>query len=403
MSMALVHSKALSTSIQTNRIIGHIEGGMPGPTVIFFAGIHGNEPSGVFAMHRVFEQLKGLEASVRGNLYALAGNLSALAEGKRFHHVDLNRLWTEERMERIKAGELHLNGKDQDSHEQMTLLGEIERLLNKHEGPFFFFDLHTTSSQTTPFIFINDTLYNRKLATRYPVPVILGIEESIEGPLLSYINQRGYMAVGYEAGQHDDAVSIDNHESFAWSSLVHTGLMNASDVPNFNSHQKRLRTGKVGRRRVYEIRYRCEVTPGDEFEMNPGYRNFQAVHRGEVLAYNRRGPISANETARVFMPLYQAQGEDGFFLIRGIHPLWLWLSAIARKWRLEGLLARLPGISRAEDQPHVLTVDIKVARWLATDIFHLLGYRKKIHKGEQLLFIKREYDVAGVGEVDYTV
>ena len=57
MSTALVHSKALSTSIQTNRVIGHVAGGKPGPTVVFFAGIHGNEPSGVFAMHRVFDGL----------------------------------------------------------------------------------------------------------------------------------------------------------------------------------------------------------------------------------------------------------------------------------------------------------------------------------------------------------
>lgn len=401
MSVALVHSKALSISVETHRTIGHLKGALPGPTVVFFAGVHGNEPSGVFALHRVFKALHGQHDRLHGNFIGIAGNLSALREGKRFHHHDLNRLWTEERMALIREGKLHLNGKDQDSREQLDLLGEIDRLIEQHTGPFYFFDLHTTSSQTAPFIFINDTLYNRKLATQYPVPVILGIEESIEGPLLSYINTRGYMAVGYEAGQHDEAASINNHESFVWTSLVHAGCLRSEDVPDYDQHNERLRISNAGNRKVYEIRYRCAVAADDAFVMQPGYRNFQAIKKGEVLAKNQRGAISTPESGRIFMPLYQAQGEDGFFTIRDIHPFWLWLSGIARSWRLESLLAALPGVKRAKGKLHTLVVNKHVARWLAVDIFHLLGYRKKVPRGDKLLFIKREHDVVGVGNVRY--
>ena len=35
-----------------------------------------------------------------------------------------------------------------------------------------------------------------------------GIEEYLNGPLLSYINELGYVAFGFEGGQHDDISAI---------------------------------------------------------------------------------------------------------------------------------------------------------------------------------------------------
>ena len=43
--------------VETKRIIGHIKGDLPGPTLIFFGGIHGNEQSGVTALEHVFKEL----------------------------------------------------------------------------------------------------------------------------------------------------------------------------------------------------------------------------------------------------------------------------------------------------------------------------------------------------------
>ena len=55
--MTTVHSKALNQSIQVDRIIGHVDGKKPGPTLIFFGGIHGNEPSGVFALQQAITKI----------------------------------------------------------------------------------------------------------------------------------------------------------------------------------------------------------------------------------------------------------------------------------------------------------------------------------------------------------
>ena len=45
--MINVYSKALDNKIAVHRILAQIKGAKPGPTVVFFGGIHGNETSGV--------------------------------------------------------------------------------------------------------------------------------------------------------------------------------------------------------------------------------------------------------------------------------------------------------------------------------------------------------------------
>ena len=105
--------------------------------------------------------------------------------------------------------------------------------------------------------------------------------------------------------------------------------------------------------------------------------------------------LTAKEGGRIFMPLYQNQGEDGFFIIRPVAARWLKLSAALRKLKVEEALVLLPGIKRYKDQKNALIVDAHIARFFATEFFHLLGYRQKIQDGKKKIFIRREFDVAG--------
>ena len=52
--------------------------------------------------------------------------------------------------------------------------------------------------------------------------------------------------------------------------------------------------------------------------MKPGYKNFQKISKGEVLAEDRNGHIVSQYNGRILMPLYQKQGEEGFFIIKEI-------------------------------------------------------------------------------------
>ncbi len=124
--MTEVFSKALKKTIEVDRFIGKIEGSQPGPTIIFTAGIHGNEPSGIFALHDVIKEIKEKNIPIKGNIYGISGNLTALEEQTRYIKQDLNRMWTSERMKLITSGNIEKNG--EETIQQLNLYNVINNI-----------------------------------------------------------------------------------------------------------------------------------------------------------------------------------------------------------------------------------------------------------------------------------
>lgn len=385
--MIEVYSKALDRSLKVERIIGHIGGIKPGPTLIFLGGMHGNEPSGVFALHKVIEEISEKNLDISGNVYALSGNLKALENGERFSSKDLNRMWTRENIESLIAGNLKVD--NDDKNELLELHELIEDILSKESGPFYFMDLHTTSSETMPFVLVNDTLVNRKFTERYPVPMILGIEEYLDGPLLSYINELGYVAFGYEAGQHDDLASIENHIAFIYLTLKFAGCLSEDDIDYYHYYEQLAKTS-VDSQFVYEISYAFRIKEEDFFSMKPGFVNFQHVKKGQEMATRNNDPVIATYSGRIFMPRYQNDGEDGFFEIRKVSRLALRLSAFMRKVYIENMLVLLPGVKWESQMHDALIVNRKIARFFTKQFFHLLGYRSRRVDKSHLIMKNRE-------------
>jgi hypothetical protein len=386
--MVTLRSSTLEKSIEVNRIIGAINGSGSGPTAIFVGGIHGNEPAGVFALHNVLESLKKSEIPIKGNIYAIAGNLWALEKGRRYQEEDLNRLWSKEKVQNLRNGALQ-NPKNQDVKEQIAIYATCKDILDKEAGPFYFFDLHTTSSETMPFITVNDNLLNRKFTSQYPIPIVLGIEEYLEGPLLSFVNELGYVAFGFEGGQHEDVSSIENHKAFVYLSLVFTGCLAKEDI-DFDHQFGILAKHTLSSRGFYEIFNHYKINNADTFLMNPGFVNFQSIKKGQELAVNNKKLIISRHNGRIFMPLYQRQGGDGFFIVRSIPPFLLRLSALLRKIRLDQLLTYLPGVRWQSKKRDALVVNRKLARYFTKDFFHLLGYRSKKIDRVHLVMKNRE-------------
>ncbi|MEQ8302054.1 MAG: succinylglutamate desuccinylase/aspartoacylase family protein [Cyclobacteriaceae bacterium] len=383
--MVEVSDERAVTKLGIKRVIGKLGGERPGPTVVFFGGIHGNEPSGVQALQQVVSEIQARKTPIRGTVYALAGNLGALSRGVRYISSDLNRMWSKEKLEALKAKDRTIG----EAKEQLALLQILEDIINKESGPFYFFDLHTTSSDTKPFITINDTRLNRKFALQFPVPIILGIEEFIDGPLLSYINTLGYVAVGFEGGQHDNPQSIENHIAFVRSTLLILGLVPA-DTANLQQCQNLLRASTGNETSVYEIITRYEIAPGEKFVMQDNFKNFQELQKGVTLAYSENEPIYAEASGRIFLPLYQPQGQDGYFIIKGVHKLFLSASTFLRTIRMDSFLTLLPGIQWMNSSKNVLVVNQKIARFFAKDFLHLMGYRLKQTDAAHLRARKRE-------------
>ncbi|MBV1923794.1 MAG: succinylglutamate desuccinylase/aspartoacylase family protein [Flavobacteriaceae bacterium] len=385
--MVEVHSKALDKSIHVNRVIGHIKGELTGPILIFTGGVHGNEPSGVFALQKVMDFLQSNEIPVKGSIYAISGNLKALEKGERYLKEDLNRLWTSKRMNVLNGN--NPSKKNEDEVEQTEISAVINDIVSKEEGPFYFMDLHTTSGETIPFLTVNDSLLNRKFTMQYPVPLILGIEEFLEGPLLSYINELGYVAFGFEGGQHDDLASIENHEAFIYLSLVFSESIKKESV-NFLHYYEVLAKTSIDSRGIFEIFYHYKIKDDESFKMNPGFLNFQRIKSGQNLAISDEKNINTQKKGRILMPQYQKQGDDGFFIIRSIPLFYLRLSEFFRNKRIDRILPLLPGVNWQSEKRDALIVNRKIAWVFAKQFFHLLGYRSKKIDKTHLIIKNRE-------------
>jgi succinylglutamate desuccinylase len=372
------------------RLLGRLRGTRPGPTLICIAGIHGNEPAGIHAIRRVLPKLADREAQMAGTLVALAGNRSALEAGRRFVDRDLNRAWTAKRLADLRAGAGHAG--TVEDREQIELLGEIENVLRASEGPVYALDLHTTSGPGGTFSVFTDSLPQRAFASRFPFPMIFGLEELVDGTLLNLLSESGVVALTVETGQHAEPEAIDRAEAAVWLAVVNAGLLPERLVPEAAAGRTHLEreTGRFPR--ALEMRYKLDVTPQDRFVMRPGYANFDPVTVGEVVAHDRNGDVRVTESGRMLMPLYQEQGEDGFFLVREFRPFWMAVSVVMRRLRLSAVAPLLPGVRRAAGSEDEVVVDKRVARFYARQLFHLLGYRKIEDVGSKLVMRRRRFD-----------
>ncbi|AKA35457.1 succinylglutamate desuccinylase/aspartoacylase family protein [Flagellimonas lutaonensis] len=384
--MPEVYSKALGSSLQFKRIVGHIKGKQPGPTVVFFGGIHGNEPAGIFALDEVVKKLRSNKTPFNGEFFAVAGNVSALQKKVRFHEEDLNRIWHPERIAQLERQ----NGRETpDAKEMRALMGFLKELFSTTSPPYYFIDLHTTSGETSPFIVVNDSLLNRKFVSNYPLPIILGIEEYLSGALLSHINEMGYVSFGYESGQHDAASAIENSINFINYTLALTGAVDVG-VEELAKLRCKVADSCDEPHTFYEIYYQHEIGPSDQFDMLPGFVNFQKVPKNQPIAINGQGVIKTTKPRQLFMPLYQKKGSEGFYFIREIPRFFLWMSKWVRNLKMDSVLTLLPGINWASNDKVALMVNKKIARFMAKPIFHLLGYRARYIDQNHLIIKNRE-------------
>ena len=370
-----------------SRLLGSYTGKRDGPTLFVCGGLHGNEPSGAQAARRVIAALERHGPPLRGEFLAVAGNLGALEQDRRFLDFDLNRCWTEQNVAALLAQDPSEDGPEH--REQRAILDLYEAAAKRATGPLSLLDLHTTSGESPPFVLIGDTLANRKLGFAIPGPVILGLEELVDGTLLGYVEERGHSALVVESGQHADPRAVDLHEAVIWLTLVSVGLLEATEVPHYDTWRARVAEACRGLPRVVEIRYRHGIDGDSGFAMKPGYRGLQVVQKDEVLGYDKHGEVRAPQAGRLLMPLYQDQGDDGFFIVRRVRRFWLGLSGVLRRLRLHVILRWLPGVRAHPDMSHGLLVNPRIARLFPVEIFHLFGYRRRRAEGETLVFTRR--------------
>lgn len=370
------------------RVLGSLRGGSDGPTLICVAALHGNEPCGIEALRRVFRALEGDASVLQGELVGLTGNRKALASGKRYLSRDLNRIWTEEEAQRIEAAGPPFEG-DPEAEELFDLNRHLRQCFETARGSVFVLDLHSTSGPGAAFAVLDDTLENRAFALALRVPVVLGIEEELEGTLASYLLARGSITAGFECGQHDDPAAVDYGEAAVWVALEASGVLPRGARPEVDQARRLLAAATAGLPRVVETLYRHAVPAGDFFRAEPGFQSFQPIRTRQTIGWNTAGPVPSPRSGRILMPLYQPQGDDGFFIVRDVRALWLRLSAAVRRLGMERIVHWLPGVRCKPGAAEVFVVDRRVARWYALELLHLLGFRRHGQAGRYLEVSRR--------------
>ena len=378
-------------TVENSHLIAEFIGDPDGPTLMAFGSIHGNEAAGSAALERVADTLREGKYEIRGRVYLFRGNTRALAKGVRFIDMDLNRHWTGPNVVR-NLPDTAIEPQLSEDREQAELLRDFNHILASAHNEVYAIDLHSTSAEGVPFATVGDTMRNRAFAQKLPVTVLLGIEEQLEGTLLEYLNNLGAVTLGYEGGQHYAESTVAVHEALTWRAMVNAGIIeDAEHLKRFD----RVLLNATQVPKIFEVRYRHAITPEDEFEMLPGFNNFDPIDRGRQLANDRQGMIVASEKGVILMPLYQKLGEDGFFIGREISPFWIWLSGVLRRMRLGGAMYLLPGVRRLKKDRDTLEVDTQIARFFPLQLFHLLGFRKLRWRENKLVVSRRKHDITG--------
>ena len=303
------------TKNDKERIIGSLEGTQEGPLVIFLAGMHGNESAGIDAVEQVLHLLRGRTHQLAGKVLAVRANLRALKRNVRYIDEDMNRIWFPSIIEQLRAS----SERDIESSERLEikrLLRILDRIEAHSDQPVILADIHTFSAQGSMFTLPNRDDRQIELLSKIYAPMVLGVGESLRGTALKYYSNKGMLSFALEGGQHQNRLTEYNITASLMILLSAAGCIRDDDFSKMDEFQTHLASQTQRLPVKTELVYQHIIEDGDDFEMKPGFKNFQPIKKGEWLASDQNGKIVAQCDGYVLMPLYQNQGNDGFFIIQ---------------------------------------------------------------------------------------
>lgn len=305
-----------------DRIIGSYEGVERGPLLICIGAMHGNEPAGVKALDLMFKMLEvepitNEEFYYKGKIVGLIGNLQAYAQNRRFLKRDLNRQFRRENLKNLLNAER--SDLEAEDLELVELIDEIKNQIELYKPEkLYILDLHTTSSKGGIFCITTNDDESIDIAKGLFAPVVMGFLKGIQGTTLHYFNEETMglptVAVTFESGQHEEPLSVNRAIAAITNCMKIIGSIRKQDVENRHNHL--LIEYSKNLPKVAELIRRHDISTQDEFQMRPDFKNFQRLKKGDIIADDKNGPVTVQEDCLLLMPLYQAQGEEGFFLIK---------------------------------------------------------------------------------------
>jgi succinylglutamate desuccinylase len=297
------------------RIIGKYGPPESDTLIICIGGMHGNEPAGVKALEKVFNFLFETRPPAQGRFIGIRGNISAINKGKRLLHEDLNRIWSGTH---IQLARENFKGHSPEIEELTEIFKVLDEIPFQNYKQKIFIDLHTTSGDNGTFVVAVDYQNAKHLMDSFKVPIILGLDGELESPAIRYFARQGFISFAFEGGLHQSPQSVNNLTWGIWQSLSQSGLISSSFLPDLSEVSQHLHQRFSRLPSILHLDYLHKIHVNDNFKMKLGFKNFDKIQYGQTLAEDKNGPIYAQSNGYLLMPLYQSQGNDGFFLVRSL-------------------------------------------------------------------------------------
>jgi succinylglutamate desuccinylase len=265
-----------------------IESNEPGPRVLMFGGVHGDEVSGVHAIEKLFYDLYGGKRRLlRGSLTLARGNEAALTAQRRYIKHNLNRMFKDEYGPEI----------DRTSYEY-TRAQELKPFL---ENCDYFLDLHSAPTAQEPFLVVEAgpaEFYAQLGISRLMTGWSKFSGGTTGGDAENYANSHGARAATLESGCHFEKSSIDVANKAALSFLSILEMIEPGERPA---------PVPAERYDVYEI-----VTKGaEDFHYAGEVKNFQLFKAGEAFAFQNGKPMVVAEDTHLLIPMTPADTKVG--------------------------------------------------------------------------------------------
>jgi len=262
------------------------------------------------------EPITNPDFKYHGTILGIIGNIKAYKQGKRYINRDINRMWSDELVQKIKLSKPEdLDGEEIEIFEILGVIGQ-ETLSGKYQK-MILLDLHTTSSEGGIFSITTEDTESIRIASALHAPVVKGLLKGISGTSLHYFCTKNIgidsTALAFEAGQHEDPKSVNRTIAAIINCMRSIGAVNKHDVENI--HDELLLNYSNNLPPLVNVIDKYTVKDNSKWLMKPGYTHFKSIQKGELLANDINGPVFAAHDGLILMPLYQAQGSDGFFIV----------------------------------------------------------------------------------------
>lgn len=308
----------------SDRIIGRFGLGIKGPLLVTIGAMHGNEPAGVEAIKKSLYWLHHQQAynnhfTFRGSFIGIIGNLDALNQQIRYVTKDLNRSWSYDAYKELK--ELEYENMNSEQKQIYEIIEAIRSEINKSSPrQIIVLDLHTTSSFGGIFSLTTDDPFSRKMAKEFHAPVIEGMLQGVEGSSIHFFHGQNMgiptTAIAFECGQHQEPESAERGKAVIINCLKTIGCINQDSIDT--NYDNIIKHYSAHLPKVCQIVDKYKIKNNDFFSMLPGFKNFDPIQKGQLLAHDIDGEVRSKIDARILMPFYQKKGEEGFFVIKEI-------------------------------------------------------------------------------------